>query len=48
MVVTDKQKGLPIMYWLPKMHKTPIGYIVAYIVALLYSSFKGMQDKTSP
>ena len=29
--VTEGQKDLPIMYWLPKMHKTPIGarYIVA-------------------
>ena len=24
MVVTDKQKDLPIMYWLTKMHKTPL------------------------
>ena len=28
---TDKEKSLPIMYWLPKMHKNPIGarFIVA-------------------
>ena len=29
--LTEKQKALPIMYWLPKMHKTPIGcrFIIA-------------------
>ena len=25
MTATDKQKDLPIMYWLPKMDETPIG-----------------------
>ena len=23
--MTDKDSSLPIMYWLPKLHKTPIG-----------------------
>ena len=31
MTVTDQQKDVPIMYWLPKMDKTQIGcrFIVA-------------------
>ena len=29
--ITEEQKSLPLMYWLPKMHKTPIGtrFIIA-------------------
>ena len=29
--LTEKQEALPIMYWLPKMHKKPVGcrFIIA-------------------
>ena len=41
MTVTDKQKDLPIMYWLPKIHKT-IGcrFIVASDIATLNQSLR--------
>ena len=37
-MVDDKQKCLPIMYWLPKMHKSPIDEI--FIVAPKNCSIK--------
>ena len=35
--VSDEEKILPLMYWIPKMHKTPIGhrFIVASKLLLL-------------
>ena len=43
--VIDKQKGLPRMYWLPKMHKTPIG--ARYIVASKHCSNKPLAKVVS-
>ena len=43
--VLDKQKDLPIMYWLPKMHKTPIGY--CFIVASKQCSTKPLTKTIS-
>ena len=43
--ITGLDKLLPIMYWLPKMHKTPIG--ATFIVASNYWSMKPLSDTTS-
>ena len=36
---------LPIMYWLPKIHKTPVG--ARFIVASYYCSTNRLSDKMS-
>ena len=43
--ITGLDKLLPILYWLPKMHKTPIG--ARFIVASNYCSTKPLSDTTS-
>ena len=43
--ITGLDKLLPIMYCLPKMHKTPIG--ARFIVASDYCSMKPISDTTS-
>ena len=43
--ITDQGKTLPIMYWLPKMHKTPIGG--RFIVALKDCSTKPLSGVIS-
>ena len=43
--ITGLDKLLPIMYCLPKMHKTPIG--ARFIVASNYCSMKPISDTTS-
>ena len=40
--ITDLDKSLPVMYWLPKMLQTPIG--VRFIVASNYCSAKPLSD----
>ena len=43
--ITGLAKLLPILYWLPKMHKTPIG--ARFNVASNYCSTKPLSDTTS-
>ena len=43
--ITGLAKLLPILHWLPKMHKTPIG--ARFIVASNYCSTKPLSDTTS-
>lgn len=43
--VTDKQRTLPIMYWLPKMHKTPTSF--RFIVASKHCSTKPLTNVIS-
>ena len=43
--ITGLDKLLPILYWLPKMHKTPIG--ARFNVASNYCSTKPLSDTTS-
>ena len=43
--ITGLHKLLPIMYWLPKMQKPPIG--ARFIVASNYCSMKPLSDTTS-
>ena len=45
LIITGLDKLLPILYWLPKMHKTPIG--ARFIVASNYCSTKPLSDTTS-
>ena len=40
--ITELDKSLPIMYWLPKMHKTPVG--ARFIVASYYCSTNPLSD----
>ena len=42
--ITGLDKLLPILYWLPKMYKTPLG--ARFIVALSYYSMKPLTDTT--
>ena len=43
--ITELDKSLPIMYWLPKMHKTPVG--ARFIVASHYCSTNPLCDTIS-
>ena len=43
--ITQLDKLLPIMYWLPKIHKTLVG--VRFIVASYYCSTNPLSDKIS-
>ena len=43
--VTEKQKALPIMYWMPKMHKQPVG--ARFIVASKTCSTKPVTEVIS-
>ena len=43
--VTDKEKCLPSMYWIPKMHKTPIGH--RFIIASKLCSTKQISKAVS-
>ena len=43
--ITELDKSLPIMYWLPKMHKTPVG--ARFIVASYYCSTNPLSDTKS-
>ena len=43
--ITGLDKWIPIMYWLRKIHKTPLGG--RFIVALNYCSMKSLSDTTS-
>ena len=45
LIITGLDKLLPILYWLPKMHKTPIG--ARFNVASNYCSTKPLSDTTS-
>ena len=45
LIITGLDKLLPILYWLPKMHKAPIG--ARFIVASNYCSTKLLSDITS-
>ena len=45
LIITGLDKLLPILHWLPKMHKTPIG--ARFIVASNYCSTKPLSDTTS-
>ena len=43
--ITELDESLPIIYWLPKIHKTPVG--VRFIVASYYCSTNPLSDKIS-
>ena len=43
--ITEQDKTLPIKYWLPKIHKAPIG--ARFIVALKNCSTKPLSDVIS-
>ena len=43
--VNDKEKSLPIMYWTPKMHKTPVG--ARFIIASKHCSTKAISKAVS-
>ena len=43
--IAELDKSLPIMYWLPKMHKTPVG--ARFIVASYYCSTNPLSDTIS-
>ena len=43
--VNDKQRDLPIMYWLPKMHKNPVGF--RFIIASKNCSTKPLTKVVS-
>ena len=43
--VNDKNKTLPIMYWMPKMHKTPVGK--RFIIASKFCSTKPLSKAMS-
>ena len=43
--ITELDKSLPIMYWLPKIHKTLVG--VRFIVASYYCITNPLSDKIS-
>ena len=43
--IAELDKSLPIMYWLPKMHKTPVG--ARFIVASYYCSTNPLFDTIS-
>lgn len=45
MEVNDKEKTLPSMYWLPKMHKTPIGS--RFIIASKFCATKPLSQNLS-
>ena len=45
LTITDKEKCLPIMYWMPKMHKKPIG--ARFIVASKHCSTKPLTNVVS-
>ena len=45
MNVTELDESLPIMYWLPKIHKTPVG--ARFIVASYYCSTNPLSDTIS-
>ena len=45
LTVTEKEKSLPIMYWIPKMHKSPVG--ARYIVASKTCSTKPITNVVS-
>ena len=45
MNITELDKSLPIMYWLPKIHKTLVG--VRFIVASYYCITNPLSDKIS-
>ena len=45
MKLTDKQRDLPLMYWTPKMHKSPIG--ARFIVASKNCSTKPLTEAVS-
>ena len=43
--MTEVDESLPIMYWLPKIHKTPVG--ARFIVASYYCSTNPLSDTIS-
>ena len=45
MNITELDKSLPIMYWLPKIHKTLVG--VRFIVVSYYCITNPLSDKIS-
>ena len=45
MEVCEKEKDLPIMYWIPKKHKTPTGK--RFIIASKLSSTKKISKAVS-
>ena len=45
MNVTELDESLPIMYWLPKILKTPVG--ARFIVASYYCSTSPLSDTIS-
>ena len=45
LTITDKERDLPSMHWIPKMHKTPIGS--RYIIASKMCSTKGIASAVS-
>ena len=43
--LTDKEKTLPIMYWIPKLHKNPVG--ARFIIASKLCSTKQLSKSVS-